>query len=141
MFNHVLVPIDRKRDPGRALEVALRLAAGGRVTLLHVVELIADTDREELWEFYDALEARSKADLYAVAKELEGAQTAASVTVDTRVVFGKRVQEIVRFAEREGVGLIVLPSHPIDPADPTKNWGTISYRVAIVAACPVMLVK
>lgn len=135
----MLVPIGRGRDPRRALEVAAALAtaARGKVTLLHVVELIADTDRDDFAEFYDALEARSWQDLRAAA-ELIGE---AEVEVECRVAFGKRVQEILAQAEAESVDLIVLPSHPIDPTDPTTGWGTISYRVAILAACPVMLVK
>jgi nucleotide-binding universal stress UspA family protein len=91
---------------------------------------------EEFEDFYQGLEKQAEADLEPATKQAPGESH-----VETRIVFGKRVQEILRFAEANEVDLLVLQSHPIDPTDLTRNWGTISYRVAILATCPVMLVK
>ena len=46
-----------------------------------------------------------------------------------------------RIAEATGADLIVMRSHQVDPAEPTQGWGTISHKIAILAQCPVMLMK
>ena len=53
----------------------------------------------------------------------------------------KRAAEIVKYASRNEVDLIVLSSHRIEKIHPAEGWATISYRVAILAHCPVMMVK
>ncbi len=55
--------------------------------------------------------------------------------------YGKRAEAIVRYAENRDMDLIVLSSHKVDRDHPALGWGTISYRIAIVARCPVLLVK
>ena len=52
-----------------------------------------------------------------------------------------RVREIVSFTRENGVDLIVLSSHRIDKIHPAEGWATISYKVAILAPCPVLMVK
>jgi len=37
--------------------------------------------------------------------------------------------------------LIIMASHRIDPDRPGHDWSTISYGVAILAPCDVLLVK
>ena len=53
----------------------------------------------------------------------------------------ERAEAIVAYAEERGMDLIVLSSHKVDRDHPALGWGTISYRIAIVARCPVLLVK
>ncbi|HYM61510.1 MAG TPA: universal stress protein, partial [Thermoanaerobaculia bacterium] len=65
----------------------------------------------------------------------------ARAAVATKVVIGDRVERILQFAAANDVGLIVLSSHKVDARRPGKGLDTISYKVAILAACPVMLVK
>ena len=48
---------------------------------------------------------------------------------------------LVRFAEEQNVDLIVINSHKIEWDEPTQGLGTISYKVSILADCPVLLVK
>jgi len=57
------------------------------------------------------------------------------------VIFGNRAPEIVRYAVEAGIDLIVLKSHRIDLQNPSAGWGTVSYKVGILAQCPVLLVK
>jgi nucleotide-binding universal stress UspA family protein len=57
------------------------------------------------------------------------------------VVFGHRAPEIVRYAAEVGADLIVLTSHRIDLQNPAAGWGTVSYKVGILAQGPVLLVK
>lgn len=137
MFQHILVPVDFAAGGERALELALGIARLGesKVSVLHVIELIADTSFEELEGFYRKLMRQAQARMRALLE----AHPAQEITPHVR--YGQRVQEIIRFVRDEAVDLIVMRSHKIDPEDPASGWGTISYKVGILAPCPVMLVK
>lgn len=139
MFDRILVPVDLTEKNRVAVEAAAELAgqSGGEICLLHVVETIEDVPFAELEDFYDRLQERAEAAMEPMATELRGA----GLEVHRRILFGKRAPEIVRFAEEWGADLILLSSHPIDPDSPQLPWATISYRVAILARCPVLLVK
>jgi nucleotide-binding universal stress UspA family protein len=57
------------------------------------------------------------------------------------IVRGRRAEEIVKYAAANEVDLIVLASHRVNPSAVDRDWGTISYKVGILAQCPVLLVK
>ena len=61
--------------------------------------------------------------------------------IQTEILYGNRANEIVRFAHENDIDLIVLSSHRIDAATEALGFGTISYKVGILAHCPVMMVK
>lgn len=138
MFRKLLVPVDLTEKNLRAVGVArdLALETGGGVTLLHVIETL-DLPYEELEEFYRQLEEKAEDVMGRLAEPLR----AANVPVENRVVYGRRAEEVVSWAEREGTELIILSSHRVDLADPGAGWATLSYKVAILAQCPVLLVK
>lgn len=139
IFHRLLVPVDLTDKNLAALEVATRLAAPaeGRVTLLHVIETIEDLGQGELDDFYRRLEERAKAEM----RSLIGRTAAVGVELHQEISYGKRAQEIVRYSDRERVDLIVLSSHRVDPDRPGDSWATLSYKIAILAQCPVLLVK
>ena len=136
MFKHILVPVSRVKEVRNALEIAANMTTG-TLTLLHVIELVQDMSKEEFSQFYRTLEAQAEEDL----KTAEDAYLDQGVDLRTKIIFGPRVRTILDYAEANNVDLILLQSHPIDISDPTRGWGTISYRVALLAQCPVMLVK
>jgi nucleotide-binding universal stress UspA family protein len=146
MFRKILVPVDftekNEASVAAALETAKRHDREGseqpaEVTLLHVIETIDHVEFDEMREFYRGLETRASAKLFA----LQGRFDHEGVRARHEIVFGKRAESIVRFAEEQGSELIVLGSHKVDPQHPALGWGTISYRIAIMARCPVLLVK
>ena len=61
--------------------------------------------------------------------------------INITIAFGNRTQEILKHADRRETGLIIMNSHVVDPERPAESWGTISYKVALLSQCPVMLVK
>jgi nucleotide-binding universal stress UspA family protein len=63
--------------------------------------------------------------------------------IDVRpVVFvGTPAEEIVKYAAKERVDLIVLASHRVNLSGSARGWGTTSYKVGILCPCPVLLVK
>jgi len=142
MFRKILVPVDFTDKNEAALASAIEIAgrseeSGGEVTLLHVIETIEHIEFDEMATFYRGLETRATAKLFA----LEDRFKTAGVHVHHDVVYGKRAESIVRYAEDHGMDLMILSSHKVDKDHPALGWGTISYRIAIVARCPVLLVK
>ncbi|OPY19329.1 universal stress protein [Syntrophus aciditrophicus] len=139
MFKHILVPVDFSPKNRHALDIALKIAESdkSRISLLHVVEIIADTTFEEYREFYAGLEKRAQKKMASLTAFCE----AQGVPAADRIAFGNRVQEILSHAAETGVDLIVMSSHKLQIEEPPQDWGTISYKVGILSQCPVLLVK
>jgi nucleotide-binding universal stress UspA family protein len=142
MFRKILVPVDFTDKNEAALNSAIEIAGRGdgeesEVTLLHVIETIEHIEFDEMSDFYRGLETRAAAKLFALAERLQKA----SVGVRHDILFGKRAETVVRYAEEHGTDLVILSSHKVDRDHPALGWGTISYRIAIVVRCPVLLVK
>lgn len=139
MFKHILVPTDLTDNTLEALNIAVKMALHeqSRITLLHIIETIADTEFAEFAEFYSKLKRRAqkKMELMLAGYRQE------LLSIHGEIAYGKRVNEIVRFADRNGIDLIVLSSHRVEVSPTSKGWGTISYKVGILSSCPVMLVK
>jgi nucleotide-binding universal stress UspA family protein len=139
MFRRILIPTDLTDRTIRAIHVARDVQAphDSRLMLLHVIETVTGAEFEELSSFYGTLEKQAWNRLHDIA-------TRASVPhaqIDAHVVFGKRVEETLKFARVHQVELIVLASHPIDPVAPASSIGTMSYKLGILAPCAVLLVK
>jgi universal stress protein A len=135
-FRHILVPTDLTERTEKALQLARTLAEpASRITLLHVIETIDALDYEELKPFYQGLERKAKSALTALARRVQGTRTACAV------VYGRRAEAVVTFAVANKVDLIVLASHRVKPSAVNRDWGTISYKVGLLAQCPVLLVK
>ncbi len=141
MFRHILIPTDCTQQTLNALDIANRMqelntSEETAITLLHVIETIADDDSQEFQQFYNQLKQQAH-------KKMEEFVQACRQKSDIRkhIAFGNRVQEILTFCQEESVDLIILSSHKIDPNNPTQGWGTISHKVGILSSCPVMLVK
>jgi nucleotide-binding universal stress UspA family protein len=139
MFNHILIPTDLTERSLKAIDVAVSMAVpdGGRITLLHVIEMIEDTGSEEFQDFYHQLEKHARKSM----AEMIGKVLARQPVIETEIIYGKRVKEIVRFAEDQGIDLIIVSSHRVERESGLQGWGTISYKVGILSHCPVMLVK
>jgi nucleotide-binding universal stress UspA family protein len=139
MFRQLLVPLDFSDKNEAAIDIAIETAKrdGSEVTLLHVIETIDHMDFDEMSDFYRKLETRAAAKLAVLTDRFSGA----GVRARYEIVFGKRAESILRQAASAKIDLIVLSSHRVDRDHPALGLGTISYQVAIVARCPVLLVK
>ncbi len=139
MFSQLLVPLDFTDKNEAAITIAIDTARrdGAEVTLLHVIETIDHMEFDEMADFYRKLEARAAAKLAVLVERFAGA----GVRVRFEIVFGKRAEAILEQTASGKVDLIVLSSHRVDREHPALGLGTISYQVAIVARCPVLLVK
>ena len=146
MFRKILVPVDFTEKNEAAVRVALEMAAlpgksegetEAEVVLLHVIETIDHLEPAEVEGFYRNLEARSAARMFTLEERFKEA----GVRARHEVLVGKRAETVVRYAEENGIDLILLSSHKVDRQHPALGIGSLSYRIAIVANCPVLLVK
>jgi nucleotide-binding universal stress UspA family protein len=139
MFKNMLVPTDLSEKSSRALEIALDMAARGdcKITFLHVIERIEDSDEEEFQLFYDKLASKARLKMKEIVKQYSSRK----MEIDNEIIFGNRVGEIVDFAYKHAIDLIILSSHKLNKVDSVEGWATISYKVGILAPCPVMMVK
>jgi nucleotide-binding universal stress UspA family protein len=137
-FRHILVPTDLTERTDKALALAGRLVSRDttRVTIVHVIETIEGLPFEDLRPFYERMERNARTTMNALVKRALKEAAAAHA-----LVYGRRAEEIVRFAAANDVDLIVLASHRVNPSMVNRDWGTISYKVGILAQCPVLLVK
>jgi universal stress protein A len=139
MFQQILVPTDLTERAAKALDVALALSAPDKshVTLLHVIETFRGLEFDEMKPFYKKFEKKAQEKMTAARARLGKTKT----EVAQEIVYGDRAEEIVKFASAHKVDLIVLASHRINPSAVGRDWGTISYKVGLLAQCPVLLVK
>jgi len=143
MFRKILVPVDFTEKNQAAIQAALEVVGSheeAEIHLLHVIEKIEHVDDEEMKDFYRDLENRAVAKLTRL-EEQGRAAASASTHVFHDLQIGKRAEAVLRYAEDREMDLIILSSHKVDRDHPALGWGTISYRIAIVARCPVLLVK
>lgn len=139
MFRRILVPVDFTPKSARAVRAAARVAGSSKAktTLLHVIERVDDGDPGPFTAFYRKLELNARQKLAGFAAPL----LRKSLPVKTAVVYGNRVNEILRFASASGTDLIVMSSHRLPLHPRGQDWGTISYKIGVLSRCPVLLVK
>jgi nucleotide-binding universal stress UspA family protein len=139
MFQRILVPVDLTEKSLAAVDLAYDFAvqSGSEVVLLHVIETIEHVQFEELKVFYERLEASARKGLQEFSERF----VSDKLPVDQAVIYGHRSKEIIDYAIQNKVDLIIMASHRIDPDRPGHDWSSISYAVAIMSPCPVLLVK
>jgi nucleotide-binding universal stress UspA family protein len=138
-FQSILVPTDLTERTGKALDLAVGFAsaASARVTLLHVIQTVDGLTFDELKPFYERLRDKASKRMADLARR----QGTTGVDIDAEIVYGSRAETIVKTATARRADLIVLASHRVNPSMVGRDWGTISYKVGILAQCPVLLVK
>lgn len=139
MFRQILVPTDFSKNHITPLEVATNLAENHKSTihLLHVIEVIPQAAFAEFEDFYNKMEKKAQNQMKTIMSKYEGK----SVRILHHISYGNRVQEILKFIKQYEIDLIIMNSHKVKMKSPIKDWGTISYKVALLSEIPVMLVK
>jgi len=137
MFRRILVPVDFTKKSERAVRIAARMAVDRRASLilLHVIERVDAGEPRGLAGFYRKLESSARRRMAVLVERALPARASAEI------LYGNRVNEILRFAGARGIDLIVMSSHRLATRHPGEGWGTISYKVGLLSRCPVLLVK
>lgn len=139
MFKHLLVPLDFRDLEEGVIEAIRRLALenAARVTVLHVIEEIADLgDDREMKGFYRRLERRAHETLDPVSSLLSDAGIECGLTV----LVGHRSEQIVRYATENEIDLIALRSRTLQQSR-SRTWPTVSIQVAMISPVPVLLLR
>jgi nucleotide-binding universal stress UspA family protein len=139
MFKNILVPTDLTEKSQKAFDIAVSIALNyqSNITLLHIIEMIDYVEEEEFNDFYEKLRKRAQKTLEKMASRYEEKE----LLVHKEVILGRRVPEIIHFANDQDIDLVILSSHKIEDFSSGEGWATISYKVGILARCPVMMVK
>ncbi|MFZ2447826.1 MAG: universal stress protein [Syntrophobacteraceae bacterium] len=139
MFKHILVPTDLTDRDRKSMEIAIKMALGkaGKITILHVVETIENTETEDFHKFYKQLGIRATKKMDLIVDQYRQSE----VVIEKQVLFGRRVYEILNFAGNSDTDLIIMSSHRLDIENASEGWGTISFKVGVLSHCPVLLVK
>ena len=141
MFQRILVPIDLTEKSIKAVDMAYEFAnqTGAEAILLHVIETIEHVqfEFEELKPLYDRLESSGRKRLQEFSERF----VENKLHIDQAIVYGQRTKEIIDFAIKNRMDLIIMASHPIDLDRPGHDWSSISYAVTILSPCPVLLLK
>jgi nucleotide-binding universal stress UspA family protein len=136
MFQRILVPTELTDSTHRALAMAFdfaRLRFGAQVTLLHVIERVPNLPDRELRDFYQRLEHVARGRIQQLLADVSGT---GEVSITHHIAMGRPADEIVEYAERNDIDLIVL-QHDEDHS----RLGSVSYKVSVTAPCSVMLLK
>ena len=142
-FKRILCPIDFSPSALLALGFALDLArqAGGLVTLLHVVEWLAEEEPRTSAHFnvpevrgYMVDDARQR------LRSLVAEESRVWCEIDDVIVSGRAHREILRAAEAREADLIVMGSQGRGGVG-LALFGSTTQQVVRSAACPVLTVR
>lgn len=141
-FERILVPMDYSRSSEVALRYAREIAAteGAGLHLLHVLEVGTYPDfyfPVQASQMFDMPELKEKA-LQHLRDRLE--REGPAVPAEVHVELGHPAQNIVEYAERLEIDLIVLASHGRTGLE-RALLGSVAEGVTRRAKCPVLIVK
>ena len=142
-FKRILCPIDFSPSALQALGFALDLArqADGRVTLLHVVEWLAEEEPKALAHFnVSEYQGYLAADAVDRLRLLVSEESRTWVEIDNMVVLGRSHREILQAAETIPANLIVMGAQGRGGVG-LALFGSTTQQVVRSAVCPVLTVR
>lgn len=132
----IVVPIDFSEEADHAIEIATEIAATPeQITAVHVAPLISALEPGVVYAASDALRRENL--LQVVHQRYTDPEFR---DVRFEVLFGDPGHEIVKFAKRTEVGLIVMPSHG-RTGRAQLLIGSVAERVIRLAHCPVLVLR
>ncbi len=138
MYSKIMVPLDGSELAEAALPYAEELAArlGSDIVLMHVYES-GDEKHRRMHELY--LQKAVEATKRGVKKHLAEGQEAGG-TVEPILLLGHAAEQIVDYAEKENVGIIVMATHG---RSGIRRWmlGDVAAKVARSTPKPVMVIR
>lgn len=125
-YQKILVPLDGSPLAERALPYARAIA---QATKGKIILFAVGTPPPEMTE------KPTRAYLGNKAKELE----ASKIKTSTEVVYGNAAEEIIKFAEKSNVDLIVITTHGYSGI---KRWilGSVTHKVLVGTTAPTLLI-
>jgi nucleotide-binding universal stress UspA family protein len=139
MFNKIMVGYDGSESSRKALQTALELGRLDSSPVLAVAVVRPPEFAELQGEVQDAIQHEVKGPLAVAFQWARHQAGRAEVHLTLWVRVGHPADTLVRIAEEEGCGLIVLGRRGLTPV---QRWvlGSVSERVLRYAHCAVMVV-
>ena len=142
MIKKILLPTDGSEHAKKALAYACDLALkyGATLHLIHVVSPPPALFHEAAFAMPDIQKALEE-DGKRIIQDVEGEAKKSGVqAIRSTLVQGNPASEIIRFAEAEGIDMIVMGSRGLTAV---KEFvlGSVSHRVTHLAMCTVTIVK
>lgn len=140
----ILVPIDGSENSMEAVKVALRYAKATKtdIYLMTVIPFISGLDLELSAAARESLESRMKARGEEILKQAQDILSAEGITANTIISSAVSIaDEIIDFAEKEKVDLIVIGSRGIGGSATRFLMGSVASKVVTHAPCSVYIVK
>lgn len=142
-IRQILVPLDFSDFSGKALTAARHIALdfGATVRALHVIEEVLHpsfyvTGQTSLTTWYPEIEASSVKEMQKLADKAGGPD----VPLEFHVKEGRSAVDIVSFAKRNDIQLIVMASHGLTGIEHFL-LGSVTEKVVRLAPCPVLIIK
>jgi nucleotide-binding universal stress UspA family protein len=136
MFGNIVVATDLQASTRQSLAAACDLLhSQGQVLLVHVVRPVLGLPEAEHSGFYKQLTSAALQQMFELAASFKRER---GVEILCLAVVGTPGRQIARIAADRQADLVVL-AH--DPADDPSTLGSVSYQVAHLAPCAVMVLK
>ncbi|MEX2116575.1 MAG: universal stress protein [Bacteroidota bacterium] len=142
-IKQILVPLDFSDFSSQALTAARWIAAdvGATIRALHVIEEVIHpsfyvTGQTSLSSWYPEIEASSVKEMQKLADKAGGPD----VPLEFHVKEGRSAVDIVSFAKRNDIQLIVMASHGLTGMEHFL-LGSVTEKVVRLAPCPVLVIK
>ena len=139
MFASILVPIDAAHTEagGKALALAADIAKtqGGKITVLHVIEFIPGYVAGQVMS--ELIEQNRRKSESAIRKVVAAHDPANEIQIILRE--GHVAREILDYASKNNVNMIVIASHNPGPAD--YIFGSVAAHVVRHAHCSVLVAR
>lgn len=138
MYEKILVPLDGSEVAQIALPYAEKLAKslGSQLILIYVSE--SDEDRyHHMHQFY--LQQMSET-IKREAESFQDRQSTGTIRVDSVILVGDPAEEIVEYASKQDIGLIVMSTHG---RSGIKRWamGSVADKVLRATRQPIALIR
>jgi nucleotide-binding universal stress UspA family protein len=138
MYEKLLVPLDGSELAEVALRYAEELAArlGSQIDLLYVSESGKDPYRRMHRLYLQKMADRVRRGVRRYAPE----SAAGEIRINPVILTGRPADEIVEYADRQDIGLIVMATHG---RSGISRWsmGSVAEKVVRAATCPLALIR
>ncbi len=151
ILSRILVPYDGSKFSKKALVAALEIAKkdGSKIDIVSVINLSYIQPPGSLLGMTSPSSIDAIKKITASAKK-EAAQMLASqvskcrikgIKSDSKVLSGNITEEILKYAKKKRISLIVIGSQGLHGIQKLKILGSTSRKVSELATCPVLIVR
>ncbi|MDD3654656.1 MAG: universal stress protein [Desulfotomaculaceae bacterium] len=142
MFNKILVPFDNGEKAHKALDTAIELAKkfNSEITILTSFDMSRFTLQLSYTSLGREIDERFHKDTEAVVNDAVEKVRKEGIEVKAEIIKDNPGEAIVKYAEKEGIGLITMGSNNRGTVD-RMFFGSVSYFVLHNAHCAVLVIK